>query len=546
MGTTIAIRRTDNLQHFGVAQSGNFALAPRPLALAVAYALLVGGAPVWAGPAGEQVVAGQAAVSRAGANTLITQTSDRAAINWQSFSIGAGEAVRFAQPSASSVVLNRVVGQNPSEILGSLSANGQVFLLNPNGVLFGWGAQVDVGGMVASTLNISNSDFLAGRYRFLTAGVTTGTAEVVNAGNIIANGGYVALIGPQVKNIGNIVATSGSVALAAGEQVSLNLNGNKLIGLAVDRGALNALAENKGLIKADGGFVLLTAKAADQLIKSVVNNVGIIEAATLKTVNGVIRLEGDNLTNSGTLRADGGDKRGGSITLASANDISLAANSIISASGASGGDITVQARGGTLLADGSLAAVGSQGSGGTVKLLGERVGLMANTVVDASGQTGGGTVLVGGDYQGKNAIVQNATRTFVDTSAKIKADAVSNGDGGNVIVWADDITRFYGNISAKGGAVAGNGGMVEVSGKGTLDFNGFVNTFAPNGRTGTLLLDPLNIEVVTGGTATLTQVDAFADPDLTGSCVLFGGGSVQQDCARHHQRCGCDSYVAGH
>ena len=136
--------------------------ALHPIALAVAYALAAS-TPVWAGPAGEQLVAGQASVSRAGTNTLVTQTSDRAAINWQSFSIGAGEAVRFAQPSASSVALNRVVGQNPSEILGSLSANGQVFLLNPNGVLFGKGAQVDVGGLVASTLNISNSDFLAGQ-----------------------------------------------------------------------------------------------------------------------------------------------------------------------------------------------------------------------------------------------------------------------------------------------------------------------------------------------------------------------------------------------
>ena len=341
----------------------------KPIALAVAYAF-VAGTHAWAGPAGEQVVAGQASVSRAGANTLITQTSDRAAINWQSFNIGAAESVRFAQPSVSSIALNRVLGQNPSEILGSLSANGQIFLLNPNGVLFGKGAQVDVGGLVASTLNMSNSDFMAGRYRFTAAHLATGLGEVVNAGDIVANGGYVALIGPQVKNQGNITASSGSIALAAGDQVTLSLNGNKLIGLNVDQGALNALAENKGLIKADGGQVLLTAKAADQLIKSVVNNDGVIEAGTLKNVNGVIHLEGDVLTNSGTLRAEGGvGQTGGGIKLAFDKDITLTASSIISAGGARGGDITVQARGGTLLAGGGIDARGNESSGGTVKLL---------------------------------------------------------------------------------------------------------------------------------------------------------------------------------
>lgn len=418
--------------------------AIKPVALAVAYALA--GASAWAAPQGEQVVAGQAVVNRNGAATLITQGTDRAAINWQSFSIGAGESVRFAQPSSSSVVLNRVVGQNPSEILGSLSANGQVFLVNPNGVLFGKGARVDVGGLVASTLSISNSDFMAGRYRFDrfgADGITTGGAQVVNAGDIIANGGYVALIGPQVKNYGSITATSGSVALAAGDQITLSLTGNKLIGLTVDKGALNALVDNKGLIRADGGQVLLTAKAADQIIQSVVNNDGIVEAGTLKNVNGVIRLESDTIANSGVLRADGGaNQSGGSITLASARDTTLAASSVISASGARGGDITVQASGGTLRASGRIEAVGSDTTGDTIQLLGERVGLMAGAAVDASGKSGGGTVLVGGDYQGNNANVQNAQRTYVDAAAGIKADATASGDGGKVIVWADDVRAF--------------------------------------------------------------------------------------------------------
>jgi filamentous hemagglutinin family protein len=513
----------------------------RPIALAVAYAF-AGGAPAWAAPQGEQVVAGQAAVSRAGAGTLITQGSERAAINWQSFSIGAGESVRFAQPSSSSVTLNRVVGQNPSEILGSLSANGQVFLINPNGVLFGKGARVDVGGLVASTMGISNSDFMAGRYRFSADGVTAGGAQVVNAGDILANGGYVALIGPQVTNSGSITAAGGSVTLAAGEQVTLNLNGNKLIGLTVEKGALNALADNKGLIRADGGQVLLTAKAADQLIKSVVNNDGIVEAGTLKNVNGVIRLEGDSIANSGVLRADGGaNQNGGSISLVSANDTTLAAGSAISASGARGGDITVQASGGTLHASGRIETTGNDGAGGTIKLLGERVGLMAGAAVDASGARGGGAVLVGGDYQGSNARVQNAQRTYVDAAAAIKADAAASGDGGKVIVWADDVTRFYGTISAQGGAASGNGGTVEVSGKGTLDFNGSVNTLAANGRAGTLLLDPTNIEVVTGGAYRCGCLCRCRSDDLH----RIRRRSLQPHRAGHHQRGGRHGNPAG-
>ena len=464
--------------------------APQPMAFTVAFALLAGSTQLWAGPAGEQVVRGAATVDRAGAGTVITQTTDRAAINWQSFNIGATESVRFAQPSASSITLNRVLGQNPTEILGALSANGQIFLLNPNGVLFGQGAQVNVGGLVASTLSLSNEDFTAGRYRFVKEG---NAGEVRNAGEIIANGGYVALIGPQVRNEGTITATNGSVALAAGDQVTLNVNGNRLIGLAVDQGALNALAENKGLIKADGGQVLLTAKAADQLIKSVVNNDGIIEAGTLSNVNGVIRLEADN--------------------------VNLGSSSVLAANGARGGDVAVQAREGTLLADGRIEAVGSETTGGTVRLLGHQVGLINAASVDASGYTGGGTVLVGGDFQGKNLGVQNAFRTHVGPNAGIRADAISSGDGGKVIVWADDVTRFYGSISAKGGEQSGDGGFVETSGKSFLDVNGgTADTRASNGNLGTWLLDPTNIQVITAGAnAIATQVDQFADADQGGA-----------------------------
>lgn len=156
---------------------------PKPSAVGLAVALaFASGAPAWALPTGEQVVAGQVSVGRPSAgNMVIQQGTSSAIVNWSGFSIGGNEAVRIQQPGASSVILNRVLGNNPSGIYGQLSANGTVFLVNPNGVLFGPGARVDVGSLVASTLSISNTDFLGGRYSFGGRG-----GSVINQGSITA------------------------------------------------------------------------------------------------------------------------------------------------------------------------------------------------------------------------------------------------------------------------------------------------------------------------------------------------------------------------
>ena len=445
-------------------------------------------------PTGGVVTEGSAIIGQSRANLTVTQTAQRTAINWQSFGIAAHEAVRFNQPSASSVVLNRVLGQD-AQIFGSLSANGQVFLLNPNGVLFGAGAQVNVGGLVASSLNLTDQDFLAGRYSF-TKGATAGS--VINQGTIdAASGGYVALLGSQVKNEGTITSNFGTVALGAGDQVTLNLNGNSLVSLTVAKEAVDALVENKQLIRADGGQVLMSAKALDQLIRSVVNNIGIIEANTLSNVNGVIRLEGGMVNNAGTIRAKGsGAENGGKIILRAGQDLSLEATSLITANGAHGGAVSVQTETGTLLADGRIEVKGADATGGSVRLLGERVGLINAASVDASGRTGGGEILVGGDYQGENPDVQNSSRSYVGPGTSLKADAIEAGGGGRVIVWANELTHFKGSISARGGAMAGNGGFVETSGKDHLEAIGSVDASAPAGTAGLWLLDPANVTIV--------------------------------------------------
>ncbi len=300
---------------------------------------------------------------------------------------------------------------------------------------------------------------------------------MVNKGTIRASeGGYVALIGPQVANEGVIAARLGTAALGAGDQVTLQLEGNSLVGFSVDKAALDALATNKQLIQADGGAVILSAKAKDALLNTVVNNEGVVEARSVSVKNGVIRLEGG-------------------------------ASGVVSVSGK---------------LDASGANVGE--AGGAITVTGDKVGLMDGAVVDASGHSGGGSVLVGGDYQGRNAAVQNTSRTFVAPMAAMMADAVDKGDGGKVIVWSDDSTRFFGSISAKGGAHGGDGGFVETSGKVVLESTGAVDASAASGRAGSWLLDPNNITIQTAGAN--TNVTASPNFTTTNDNAIVTTGSI--------------------
>jgi len=397
--------------------------------------------------ANASVSEGAAGISTVGNITTINQSTQRVAIDWTSLSTAANEALRFNQPNAAAIALNRITGSSPSELLGSLTANGQVFILNPNGVLFGAGSQVNVGGLVASTLSMSNADFMAGNHVFTGSG---GSGSVVNKGTLTAaDGGYIALLAPEVRNEGVIAARLGVALLAAGNKITLNIDNGNLLGYSIDQSAINALADNRQLIKADGGQVFLTASATDALLRTVVNNSGVIEAKTLNNQGGVIRLEG---AGSGVVHVSG----------------------TLDASGKGAGE-----------------------RGGRVLVTGDKVGLFDAAKVDVSGDAGGGTALIGGDFQGANAAVKNASATYVSADANVNADAINSGDGGKVIVWSDGTTRYNGSISAKGGAESGNGGFVEVSGKGLLAFKGEVDTSAAHGRYGTLLLDPTNIWIAT-------------------------------------------------
>ncbi|MGK5078395.1 YDG domain-containing protein [Janthinobacterium sp. HLX7-2] len=420
----------------------------RRTALALLLATCFGAAQ--ANPALPQVVNGQATFNQQGNIFSITNTPNTI-INWQSFSIHAGEITRFIQENGNSAVLNRITGQDPSKILGALESNGKVFLINPNGIVFGQGARVDVNGLVASSLGISNEDFLAGKRQF-TAGSTAGA--VSNAGAIRAgSGGQVLLIAPNVENTGIITAPNGEVILAAGRSVQLADPGNPQLRVLVSAPADQAL--NLGQIIAQGGSIGM--------------------AGALVSQRGVLN----------------------------ANSAVVGQN----------GKIVLKASGQTVLSTGSVTSATGAGQGGEVQVLGDQVGLFGDAKIDASGGTGGGTVLLGGDYQGKNAAVQNARQVVLGKDASVNADAVNSGKGGKVIAWGDESAQVHGSISARGGAQGGDGGFVETSGH-YLAVDGIrVDTRARSGhgKTGDWLLDPYDIDVIYGTGGSLDAVDSFSE-----------------------------------
>jgi filamentous hemagglutinin family protein len=262
-------------------------------------------------PTGGQVAAGTVNISQtqtaAAANMAIQQSSNRAIVNWQSFNVGANAKVNIAQPSSSSVLLNRVLDTNPSQIFGQINANGQVFLTNPNGAYFAPGSSVDVGSFTATTHSISDADFLAGKYNFNRNGAT---GSILNEGNISAGlGGYIALLAPEVRNQGVVVAqVGGTVAMAAGESYQLQFNSNnQLTNVLVEPSTLNTLIDNGNAVQAPGGLIILSAQAASSLLGGVVKNSGSISATGLTNDGGTIRLSASNkieLTPTSSISAD--------------------------------------------------------------------------------------------------------------------------------------------------------------------------------------------------------------------------------------------------
>uniref|UniRef100_UPI0025BC6965 two-partner secretion domain-containing protein n=1 Tax=Aquabacterium sp. TaxID=1872578 RepID=UPI0025BC6965 len=413
-------------------------------------------------PTGGQVSLGQGSISQGGNTLTVTQGSNRLVTNWESFNIGTGQTVRFVQPSATSVALNRVLGGEASLIQGQLLANGQVYLLNPNGVLFGAGARVDTAGLVASTLAMSDADFMAGRLHLS----GSSQAAVRNEGSLTAtDGGPVALIAAQVVNTGRIQADGGTVALASGQDVTLDLGGS--VRLQVNQGTLDGLIANSGVIQADGGHLLMTAKAADALSRSVINQTGVLRARTLSTgASGEIILMGDmthgTLTVGGQIDATAPvSGRGGFIETSAAHVETLA-----------GLNVQAGARlglGGTWLIDPYDYTIDATAAGNIVTAL--NGGTSVTVTTQSSNSSYGGGASGSGDITVSSAISKtsggNATLTLRADRNIIVNSAIGSTSGqlGITLSAANNASSSLGGITLNAN-LSSNGGRILMGGAG--------------------------------------------------------------------------------
>ena len=459
------------------------------------------------GPLGGQVTAGSATIQGQGtSNTVVNQASPSAIINWNTFNLGTSDALRFLQPGTSSVVLNRVTGNlGPSQILGTITANGRVFVVNPDGFLFGSTATINTGSFLATTHDIADQNFMSGKYLFNIPG--NPSASIQNSGTITAgSGGFAALVAPSVRNDGVITANLGAVALGgAGKGFTLDLYGDSLIKLYAGdtvTGANGSVITNTGKLQADGGTVLLTAAAAQKVLNSVINTSGVAQANSVGLQNGKI------VFGAQTAKT----KPAGSPTQ------TVAISGTVQAAGQNSGE-----------------------TGGTIEVTGEAISL-TKALMDASGQAGGGTILIGGDFGGGNPAapavtkygqsfaatpVPSATSVTIDSASVLNASAGATGNGGKVVVWSDNNTAVGGTILAKAGTQSGSGGFVETSGQ-ALNIDGLsVSTAAPNGKAGTWLLDPADFTIGSLQAATING-DLTADNVvvLTDGTGTGGSGDI--------------------
>ncbi|AML52144.1 filamentous hemagglutinin N-terminal domain-containing protein [Falsihalocynthiibacter arcticus] len=401
-------------------------------------------------PQNGTVVSGNANISTAGAGMTVRQGTNSAIVNWQSFSIGTGADVNFIQPNANSVTLNRVTGSTTSDIHGNLTANGSVYLINPNGIFIGPNGAVNAQGFVASTLDMTNEDFNSGRLRFSGDG---NSASVTNQGRVtIGRGGYAALLGGHVRNDGIVTVPMGRVAFGSGERITLDFSGDQFLQVALPTGEdADVLIDNAGAVQANGGSIEMRAATARNAVRNAINLSGVAEARSVSVHNGSIVLGGGS---------GGGVNVSGTVNTRSASNANA---------GTTGGEITITGQ--------DIVLDGAQ--------------------MDASGNGGGGLVRIGGDFAGEGALPRADTLS-ADAETRIIADGLMNGDGGRIALWSDVNTGFAGDLSVRGGDVGGDGGFIEVSSRQTLAYSGFADRRAPNGIWGTLLLDPGDVTIDSG------------------------------------------------
>ena len=395
------------------------------------------------------MVAGQAGIAQSASTTTVTQSSQRAAVNWQSFDVGSQQTVQFQQPSSSAMTLNRVVGPNPSQIAGKIQANGQIVVTNQAGVVFDKGSQVNAAGLVVSAAGISTANFMAGQMIFDQP--ADPDARIVNRGTLtVGQHGLAALVAPQVRNAGVIRAPLGTVILAGAEADTLDLYGDGLVSINVTKqvtqapGGGKALVTNTGTIHANGGSVVLTADAVDGVVQTLVDAGGKISANSTHGRTGRVLISG------------------------------------------AGGDVRVE---GTIDAQGVLDGT----TGGDVRVSGRDATVVGpKAQIDVSGKAGGGVVALGttlAHAKSRPGTAAATTQTLeIKQGATISADATRHGNGGRVVGLSSGITTVAGTITATGGSHSGNGGFVETAGVRVNMGRALVDTMAPTGDDGTWLI----------------------------------------------------------
>lgn len=354
-----------------------------------------------AGPQGGNVSSGNAAISSSGNTTTIRQSSDRAIIRWDNFDIDAGERVQFQQPGKGSITVNRIQDHKPSQINGHIGANGNIVLINPNGVVFGAASTVDVGGLVATTSDLADdNEFMAGgAVRFTKPG--NPDARVINNGKMtVRDGGLVGLVAPHVENHGVIEARLGKVALASGDIATIDFAGDGLIKLEVSDAVLSQSVTNTGIIRADGGDILVTAAQARGMVEALITNTGTLQARTVK-VGGVEHKGSVTVSTKGipeTIKDVAPLPRAASVAI-NTGTVDVSGDD----RGESGGDITI-------IADKIVVGDGSY--------------------MTAAADTNGGSIKIGGDYQGGGKIPTSDT-VFISEHAILTASSSRRGKGGS-------------------------------------------------------------------------------------------------------------------
>ena len=453
----------------------------------ISAALSLTAALAQASPIGGQVVAGAGAIAQSGNVTTITQSSQNLSLNWKSFNVGSGETVNFLQPSASAIAVNRIFDTNGTQILGHLNANGQVYLINPNGILFGKSAQVNVGGLVASTLdNLSSSGSN-------TSFSGSGTGRVENDGSI--SGRYVALLGNTVINSGSVSSMLGAAVLGAGSRISLTFSGTDLVSMQVDRGVLNALVQNGGAILADGGRVILSAGAKNDLLASVVNNTGIVEARTVLNRNGVITLlagmKAGTVKVGGTLDASAPDGGAGGSIETSAAHVQVSREAKVTARSANG--LT-----GSWLIDPQDFTIAATGGDMTGTALSNSLATTSVTILSSSGASSGS-----GNINVNDTVSWSANTLTLTAANNVNINAVMTATG-SASLSLNPSTANGADAAVAGGTInvaLGGGGFT-----GRVDFN----------TTGTLSIGGVAYTVINSLGAAGDATTAPATPTLQG------------------------------